>query len=192
VEQTWEEAQAEVTRLQAEGVPFPEAGRRLGGGQLSPPRATPPPPLKERNIEERALTGRTTRPRTLRAPHHGGGGVPRGAPGKPKGAGLCLRPRTGRRHGARVSPGLRRRAAEALPGVPWLVGGVGCRSGAGRLARTGVVPGTAGDPGSMGGSGHLPGGAHRARHARRPRSQVPDAGRGAQATVWPGPGEEPQ
>jgi len=46
--------------MRAEGVPFPEAVRRLGGGHLSPPRATPPPPLKKRDVEERVLTGRTT------------------------------------------------------------------------------------------------------------------------------------
>jgi DNA primase len=42
--------------MRAEGVPFPEALRRLGGGQLSPPRATPPPPMKEKGVEERVLT----------------------------------------------------------------------------------------------------------------------------------------
>jgi len=42
--------------MQVEGVPFPEAVRRLGGGQLSPPGATPPSPLKERGVEERVLT----------------------------------------------------------------------------------------------------------------------------------------
>jgi len=43
--------------MQAEGVSFPEAVRRLGGGHLSPPRATPPPPIreKEKGIEQRVL-----------------------------------------------------------------------------------------------------------------------------------------
>ena len=44
--------------MQAEGVSFPEAVRRLGGGHLSPPRATPPLPIKEKGkgIEQRVLS----------------------------------------------------------------------------------------------------------------------------------------
>jgi len=43
--------------MQAEGISFPEAVRRLGGGHLSPPRATPPPPIKgEKDVEQRVLS----------------------------------------------------------------------------------------------------------------------------------------
>jgi DNA primase len=44
--------------MQAEGISFSEAARRLGGGQLSPPRAAPPPPIKakDKSIEPLVLS----------------------------------------------------------------------------------------------------------------------------------------
>jgi DNA primase len=44
--------------MQAEGISFSEAVRRLGGGHLSPPRATSPPPIRdsEKGIEPLVLS----------------------------------------------------------------------------------------------------------------------------------------
>ena len=97
--------------IRAEGVLFLEAVRRLGGGRLSPPRATPSPPIKEREIQKRVLTDAHYAPLTTAVEGYHAASL-----ANPQALAYASSRGLDANTGARVPPGLRRQAAEALRG----------------------------------------------------------------------------